>query len=72
MQSAYPGCKRIQALSPECCAGDNTSDIDKAKFQRAEDFPTRRPKQYSNKPFSTTTIGSFPQTPGVVPRAPMC
>ena len=34
-------------------------------FNRSEDFETRRPKQIACPPFSTTTIGSFPQTNGV-------
>ena len=47
------------------CTGDPTTDVDKAKFNRAEAFEQRRPKQYNNEPFATTTIGSFPQTPGL-------
>ena len=59
----------LQASTPvdvsHLCTGDPTTDVDKAKFNRAEAFEQRRPKQYNNEPFATTTIGSFPQTPGL-------
>ena len=48
--------------------GDPTTNVDKAKFTRAEPFEQRRSKQYNNEPFATTTIGSFPQTPGMPPK----
>ena len=55
-------------LSESRLAGDISLELDEALFNRSEDFETRRPKQLAMPAFPTTTIGSFPQTNGALPR----
>lgn len=47
-----------------CCVDDPKEAIAENLFNRSEDFKARRAKQIQTPDFPTTTIGSFPQTPG--------
>ena len=47
-----------------CCADDPKEAIAENLFNRSEEFKARRAKQIQTPDFPTTTIGSFPQTPG--------
>ncbi len=46
------------------CADDPKEAIAENLFNRSEEFKARRSKQIQTPDFPTTTIGSFPQTPG--------
>ena len=46
------------------CTDDLKEAVEESKFSRSEPFKARRAKQVQTVDFPTTTIGSFPQTPG--------
>ncbi len=45
-------------------AGNPVSDIEKSKFSRSAKFADRITQQIKTHAFPTSSIGSFPQTPG--------
>jgi hypothetical protein len=53
---------------PAPAADDPKKQVDEKLFNRSEGFKSRRPKQIQTGDFPTTTIGSFPQTPGESPQ----
>lgn len=55
---------------PGCTAENLIHDVPASDFDRPEPFEKRRPKQIGTHAFPTTSIGSFPQTPGPSHHAP--
>ena len=52
-------------------AGNPVSDIEKSKFSRSAKFADRITQQIKTHAFPTSSIGSFPQTPGKNPQGPL-
>lgn len=57
------GSTLVKAISG--CADDPKEATAENLFNRSDDFEARRAKQIQTPNFPTTTIGSFPQTPGI-------